>query len=311
MDTYSLTQGQDTALPRNISNSEVMAWLTCQRKYYYAFDLDLEPKGSDTGLMYGTALNRGTIVHEALANYYSVLADTQPNKNYLLAEGAAMSYLTSMMDKVYDETFIMEIMQLVRRYFEYAKRIQDNWKILAVEEKYEIPVNVDYTFTMRLDLLVNINGEIVIVDHKTVYDFWHDDDLKMNPQMPKYIGALRFNGMLVQRAIVNQIRTRTKKSPMTDDELFRECSITPSNTKIRNILTEQFTASDEILKHRALSLEDRSKHVKRTMGKMTCGHCSMLSLCHSELEGQSIEHDIAMNFKQNTYSAANQLDEIL
>lgn len=299
-------QVDDPNMPRNISNSEVSAWLACQRKYYYTFDLNLEP------VKLGTALSRGVLGHEALAEYYTVLQEHagQPGV-YEEARRAARRVLTTALASAssYDDEMVGGLAALLDRYFEYAERTQRDWKILAVEKKYDIPVNEDYAFTMRLDLAARIDGKVTVVDHKFVYDFWSTDDLALNPQIPKYIGALRFNGITVDRGMVNQLRYRMKKAPMTDDELFRYDYMYPTDVEIRTIMREQFRVSQQIVNHRKQGLEERSKNVFRVMNKMGCKNCSVLSLCKAELMGNDITYDIQNNYQQNSYSDRNQIDE--
>jgi predicted RecB family nuclease len=64
----------------------------------------------------------------------------------------------------------------------------------------------------------------------------------------------------------------------------------------------QIIASERILERHEMPVEEYGKTALRTMGKMTCDHCSFVPLCSAELDG---EEDIALlvltEYKPNTY----------
>lgn len=275
----------ETDLARTVSNSEVSTFTQCQRKHYYAHILNLEPKVT------GLSLSRGIIGHEALAAYY------ENDRNPKAAHSVITKYLN---DSNADGTMLMELKVLLNRYFEYYGN--EDFETLAVEKVYEVPVNDDYLYGMRLDLLKRLkDGRIVVVDHKFVYDFYTQDVVDMNAQLPKYIGTVRFNGIRADMGELNQVRYRMKKSGNTDEELFKRTPVTPTNHAIRETMREQFKVSERILERRALPPDERSSESVRTMNQMTCKNCSFLPLCLAELNGTDITNLIAQDYQPNSY----------
>lgn len=278
------------SLTRRISNSEASAYLQCERKWYYGYHQNLQPISSST------ALSRGVIGHEALAEYYQVLMDDPGN--FVQAERESNSKIFEyIMQDGADVEMLTALNGLLQRYYAIARG--DGWEILAVEKSYDIEVNDEFGYVMRLDLLAGIKGQTVLVDHKIVYAFHDANALDMNCQMPKYMGALRANGETVDYAILNQIRHRQKKGGNTDEETFQRVVLRPSGIEIRNVLREQFKASAQIVQlHRN---PDAADVVLRTMNNMTCKNCGFANLCKTELMGQDTT-EVMKLYTHNTYN---------
>lgn len=296
MSEHTLTNLGDATM-RRISNSEVSTWLSCQRKYYYEFDLNLEPNQQ------GSALSRGVLFHDVLAIYYSALKDgIKHDDAVIVARRHLQSYLANTSFAM--ET-VTEVDRLLHGYWNFYKGDPD-WEILDVERGYDLALTNEYEYSLRFDLLIRNRktGEIILVDHKTAYDFWSEDDLALSPQFPKYIGSLRANGVHVDKAILNQVRTRSIKNP-SPEQLFRRTVDKPSLAKIQNAMREQVIVSEQIVKHRSLPLEVRAANSVRTLNKQVCKYCDAKPLCMSEYDGGDVTHMIANDFKQRTYGYNN------
>jgi hypothetical protein len=287
---------------RKVSNSEVVAFNTCERKYYYQYDLNLEPKTPSTSIY------RGTVGHACLEAYYLTLQGLFPGQKtpeiYARAERAGMMVLTNKIDgaDLNQSQALMELRILIGDYFRYAKRTQHDWLILQVEQFYDLDLTEDFSYSLRLDLVARIDGMVTIIDHKFVYNFWSQDDLDLSPQLPKYTAALRAHGIRVDRCLVNQIRTRIRQSkPYEDHEKFKYSYSVPNDQEIQNHLIEQIKVSRRVVDHRALPIEVRAREVTRTLSQMVCRMCSVRNLCIMELKGISVENDIKIDFQQNTY----------
>ncbi len=272
-----------------ISNSEVSTFLKCERRHHYAHTLNIRPK------RYGDSLSRGIIGHDALAAYYMVLQE-RPN-DYDAARTAAFDTMVPYIESgKADGTLIGPLAQLLREYFEHYEN-RDSFKIVAVEKSLKIPLGGDdFDYGMRLDLLVEMtegkyHGELILMDHKFVYNFWSEDQMMLNSQIPKYIGTLRANNVPVKRAFINQLRWREVKS---NPERFRRETITPTDTEILNIMMEQYEASQQILNmdHKPL----------RTIDSMTCRNCPYIVLCRQELIGSDPKLLIETEFERNDYN---------
>jgi hypothetical protein len=288
-----MTSEESASNVRRISNSEVATWLACQRKYYYEFDLALEP------LKVGTALNRGIILHDILAKYYEGLKNGLPHSVAMSDARARLS--TYMAAPNADIEVVMEVDRLLQGYWAHYQGDPD-WEILQVESGHDLAMTDAYEYSLRLDLLVRerSTGKTILVDHKTCYNFWTEDEMDLNPQFPKYIGALRSNGVTVDKAILNQIRTRVIKNP-SSDQLFRRAPYTPSRAKVANALREQVIASQQIVRHREQPLDVRANMALRVLNKQVCQYCDSKPLCLSEYDGGDITHMIATDYKPRTY----------
>lgn len=279
---------------RRISNSELATWTTCQRKYYYEFDLGLEPRVT------GGALGRGVLLHSTLAEYYERLKAKATHEDAV--KDARSHLLAAMQSNEYAIDTVTEVDRLLKGYWDYYQGDWD-WEILEVEKSYDLNMEEGlYDYSLRLDLLVRVRstGAVVLVDHKTAYNFWSQDDLSLNPQFPKYLGTLRANGVHVDYALLNQIRTRSLKNPDYSD-LFQRTECRPSRAKVGNSLREQVIGSRQIVEHRNKPLALRESSVVRVLNKQVCGWCSVKELCLSEFDGGDISTAIQANFKPRTY----------
>ncbi len=268
---------------RNISNSEVATWLTCRRKYYYEFDLNLQPN------IQGTALSRGILLHEILAHYYEALKKWDGGASGLVAPGnkrhdqavkvarAALAQFMGAADQFAIET-VMEVDRLLAGYWAFYQG-NPEWEIIEVEKQYNLSITGEYTYSMRLDLLVRerSTGDLAIVDHKTTYDFWQPEDIELSGQFPKYIAALRANGIMVNKVLINQIRTRKIKSTSPAD-LFRVATFKPSQAKLANAMREHIISSEEVIKHKAQTIEAREANATRILRKDVCKFCDVRPL---------------------------------
>lgn len=274
---------------RRISNSEASAFLQCERKWYYQYALNLEP------IKHSESLSRGVIGHECLAVYYEHLL-VNP-EDFATAEQKAQENLFKYFQTEFETEMLSNLLKLLQRYFSVCRDY--GWKILQVERLLSVPVNDDYEYVMRLDLLVRLrDGRVALVDHKFVYDFYPQDVIDMNVQLPKYMGALAYNDTPVDVAILNQLRHRLKKGTMTDDELFRQSQIKPTGKRIQNIMREQFRASDQIVN--LLNMPDKGESVVlRTQNQMNCKNCPMMILCSADLDGSDTTLMKQIEFRQN------------
>lgn len=286
-----MTAQPEVPEPRVISNSEVGNWNSCRAKYRYYHDLKLEPVHKSDSLSLGITL------HNCLENYYRKILQGATRKEAL---DAAFYVIQQVMLK--DAVIAQRAYLMLDGYFAVYAEEQRDWKILAVEQDYRIPLTNEYTYVMKLDLLVqDLNDlRIKIVDHKSTYDFWGEDDFALNMQFPKYIGALRFNGIKADEIVVNQLRTRSLKNPKMDD-LFRRTTIKYSDYTIRQALQEQIVASQQIAAYRALPEPLRKQQATRIANRMMCRSCGVKSLCIGEFNGADISYLIEQDYQRNSY----------
>lgn len=299
-------------MSRKVSNSEVITFQTCKHRYFLAHDLNLEPKTP------GPALYRGTVGHSMLEAYYLNFVGLMPGEKtdeiYDRAETAAWrvfgNYLTDA--NLSQDEILLGLRQVMQRYFKYVRFYEDRdtynsnqrgWIILQVEKYYELDLTTDYTYVARLDLVARIDGRVVIVDHKFVYNFWSQDSLDLSPQLPKYMGIMRNNGITVDEVMVNQIRYRPKVRPpfYTDKEMFKYSFYVPTSGEIHNHLKEQVIISNDVVAWREKTMEEKAYAATRVLNDMVCKGCPVKSLCIMGLKGIDIKNEIAAAYQPNTY----------
>lgn len=287
---------------RIISNSEVDAWLTCENKHKFGFLWNKEPKKKSR------ALNIGIIGHEITAEYYrGIKAGLSKQEAYQ----EAMKLLTPyMMDAdTQDEIDTIAVLQaLISRYVE-QDTLAEFTEILEVEKDFYLPINQDFWYGMRLDLLVRSisgasAGNIYLVDHKFTYDFNSFDDLKLNAQMPKYIGTLRNAGVPVEDGWLNQFRTRFPAHLIgnkSNADLFQRAPVGVKPERIRSAFTQQLIASERIMARRALPTELQDLEALPVMNRMVCRNCPFTLPCTMSQEGVDIKPLMIAKYQDRTY----------
>lgn len=293
---------------RKISNSEVGTWLSCRRKYYYRFDLLLEPK------KLSHSLQRGILFHLAMEKFNIKFMETKDFK-FAQSWGEQIIQDQFLNYETYDTEVAVDCLRIYNIYMQILEQRIDEWEILEAEQQHDLPINDSYSMPIKLDLLVRerSTGDIALVDYKTCYDFWSDDQIALSAQAPKYIAALRNAGIKVDKLLLEQIRYRKIKEP-TQDQLFRRTPIKPGTAKIRNVMQDHITASNSISQYRALPDAQRNELATRVLNPMLCKSCEVRDLCKSELDGGDIGYAIQVGYKKNTYDynqiAPNVLEEL-
>lgn len=284
-----------------ISNTEVSTFNTCERRWFYAHYIRLMP------IKFSQSLSRGLLGHEALAAYYNTLLQGGSEEEAKKASTTVLMVEAIRSDS--DMEMIDHLRLLLNRYYQWAKEFINSFEIIEVEKSYILPLTSQYAYGMRLDLLAKMMnpgkycGEVCVIDHKFTYDFWKLDDLRINPQIPKYIGVLRTLGHPeVNYGFLNQLRYRHKLVDKREPEdLFQRDPIEPSARKVRSIFTEQIKASERIIKFYEMSPEQAEDSVLRSMNKMNCKNCPFLDLCVADLEGSDTTLMKQTWFMPNTY----------
>lgn len=266
-----------TELPPNaiiISISQADSFNTCERKWMFGYVFE---KQSDR---MSRSLSIGVIGHEILAAYYKARKDGLSEFDAMQEGMKKLStYFTE--GKVDPEVLGM-VHGLVSRYVEQVDHL-GNLEILEVEEDFFIPVNEQFWYGMRIDLLVKDSRDRVrLIDHKFTYDFYNADALQLNSQMPKYVAGLRFSGYPVVEAYLNQLRTRFKAhllSNKSNEDLYQLSPVGITQERLQNGLEHQLIASERIVQRRSLPLELIAKESLPIQNQMICKNCPFKEPC--------------------------------
>jgi CRISPR/Cas system-associated exonuclease Cas4 (RecB family) len=287
----------------SVSHSEVDSYLLCRRKHYYGYGLSLERISTSHSLATGTA------GHRVLEGFYKYVMDngtdaaTQSeafDQGVVLAEHLFQEIVeegyedapnrASLHDMLFHEEW---------GYFANEFIVRNGWKVLAVEKEfslvYDDETNSSYPFVVDM-IVEDKNGDIVVIDHKFVYDFYTPSQTDLQPQIPKYIGALRAMDYAVAYGAYNMVRTRKLKTP-TADSMQYFMMLKPNTDRVLNTFMEQLGVAAEIQALKELTIEEQNKRAYRTANKMVCQSCSFRDICSTELIGGNTELMLKTEYK--------------
>lgn len=274
---------------RIISGSQADSFNLCLRNWMFSYMFKKQAK------TLSRSLSLGIVVHDLLAVFYQGIKDGFSIRD---AEQLAMKRLTVMFEKSeYPFDILAMAHVLVSRYIAQDTIVTSS-NILEVETDFFLPINKDYWYGMRLDLLVEATkgrqaGSILLIDHKTTYDFYTPQALLLNPQLPKYVIPVRYAGYHVTEAYINQIRTRFKTpelvSKKSNDDLFKRSPVGITNNRVKNALKHHMITSKRILDMSALPLTVLEDECVPTQNQMICKNCPFKEPCIRMEDGMSAE----------------------
>lgn len=263
----------------SVSHSEVDSYLLCRRKHYYGYGLSLQRVRESSSLAMGSA------GHKVLETYYaSILAGGSLSDAQTAAEDIATKLRAEVEIPANRANIFDTIFEL---YLPNEPLVAKGWTILAVEKdfnlEYDEEQKLSYPFVVDV-IAKNPDGEVVVIDHKFVYDFYTYEASIMQPQIPKYIGALRALGHKVQYGAYNMVRTRKLKES-TFDSMVGWLDVKPEAPRVQQVFREQIAVAGEIQQLKSLDTEQQSEQAYRVANKMVCQSCSFLDICRTELVG--------------------------
>lgn len=271
----------------SVSHSEVDSYLLCRRKHYYGYTKSLQRVTESSSLAMGSA------GHKVLEVFYTTILEAGTT---IQAQQAAVSKalqaaeqeMSSLAKEVEIPANRANIFSTLRDiYFPNEPFVNEGWLIQGVEKQFNLeydPENqLQYPFVVDL-IVVSPEGKTVVVDHKFVYDFYNYEASIMQPQIPKYVGALRALNYKIDYGMYNMIRTRKMKET-NFDTMCSLLDVKPEPARVKQVFMEQIAVANEIQAVKKMSDEDQDAHAFRVANKMVCQSCSFLSLCRTELTG--------------------------
>lgn len=279
----------------SVSHSEVDSYLLCRRKHYYGYGLSLERVTQSNSLATGVA------GHKILEEFYKYILN-----NGITAEEQAEAFDEAVLVAIqtYDDLVAEGYEDADRRarlgdilfheeygYFANEFFVKHGWRILAVEAEYNLTYDdeTEASYPFVVDMIVqDTESNYVVVDHKFVYDFYTPAQTDLQPQIPKYIGALRALGHEVSYGAYNMLRTRKLKEPTPESNNYLMI-LKPNSARVVNTFMEQLGVAAEIQALKELPIEEQNKRAYRTANKMVCQSCSFRDLCSTELMDGNVE----------------------
>lgn len=274
-----------------VPQSEADTFLTCERKHYYAFGEKLMSKSL------GIGLNRGSMGHSAFEIYYTVWMQT---RDIAVARGAVRNFfeneittrgVSASMDMV------IPLMQLISAYLDHYENEFDEWEILAVEKEFATG-----NFPFKPDLIKRhkYSGQVVVVDHKFLYNFYQLKDIQLFPQLVKYAGYLNSMGLKVDSAEYNMIRHRDNAK-----EKFKRLPFKIPKPRTERYMYEQAVVTERInARKHLIPLETWKDIALRTANSFNCtnGRCPFVDICQADLDNAPGRDLLVSSFyTENTY----------
>jgi hypothetical protein len=271
----------------SVSHSEVDSYLLCRRKHYYGYTKSLQRVNESSSLAMGSA------GHKVLEVFYTTIleagttlaAQSAAFDKALLAAKSEMDGLAKEVEIPANRANIFSTLSDI--YFPNEPFVNEGWLIQGVEKQFNLeydPENqLQYPFVVDL-IVVSPEGKTVVVDHKFVYDFYNYEASIMQPQIPKYVGALRALNYKIDYGMYNMIRTRKMKET-TYDTMCSLLDVKPEPARVKQVFMEQIGVANEIQAIKKMSEDEQESRAFRVANKMVCQSCSFLSLCRTELTG--------------------------
>lgn len=300
----------------NISNSEVVTFQTCQRRHYYHFALEIEPK------ILSLPLERGITGHKAKEFFYKARIEGKSKEECIQV---AIDHIISRQVKLLSAglgddrqkgylTMYTKLMSLVKNHCEYYW--DENIIPLEVEQMHIVPLTSDINLGMRVDLFGQYTkypnkGDYVVIDWKFRFNFPSRDIVELNGQLPKYIWALNEQGIIVTKGMLDILRYRSIIGEAPKDIYKRELIKVKSSVRDR-IITDHIRVAERIVEKKKLPVAQYGKEAERTQNEIVCKYCPFKSICILELNGQDPTLEISTNYEPSTYGYdINTLEELL
>lgn len=330
-----------------ISHSRVENFLSCERKDYYGYHLGLKRKKE------GVALGLGNAVHSCTqALYDKILELGKTAKQQRAAWGQGVAALWARYHELVANGWNDEdpkrwtLEEILKHYLANEGLVLAGYRILAVEKEFHVRWSDDSTILFRVDLIVaDPGGRVLVVDTKTVWDFFTETELRLLPQLAKYAGMLRFLGYKVHGGMYNQIRSRRLNggkmlkpeliakleevggvttgtvlelqarleargiehtTPPESSQLYRLAPVPLTDVRVRRALEEQFETAGRILGRTQLTAEQYDKQAVRAVSRVTCKSCPFKELCPAELNGE----DTRLIMETFTYRDPRELPDL-
>jgi hypothetical protein len=293
-----------------ISHSEVESYLSCQRKHFYAFgDSTFGDQAGLEPTSFSDSLFRGIIGHEVLSVFYSRIKEGDSVESAGERSFETLRAIGARPDVLTHPSHLKIVIDLAGRILprfyanEAVQALNQGWFPVHVEETFRLRFEIGdktYVYPFRPDVIMrDAAGNLWVWDHKFVYNFYTDDQIKLLPQIPKYVGALRAcTDLYIKGGFYNQLRWREVKDLNAH---VRHDKFVPSDTRIKNAFRQQYRVMGKIAALKSQATAEWEENVDAVLSTMVCKSCSFKHLCAADLDGQDTKLMKLTEFRGNTY----------
>jgi len=254
------------------------------------------------------ALTRGIIGHAVMRDYWLGL---QAGEDYdVLTERLLEKIFPTVMsfDVFQPVDLAADLVRLLSDYFAVNRERDLLFDVIEVEKEYRIPIGNDFFIHMYVDLIARVPGYsgVSVLDHKFMYDFLSEDDKNLQPQLPRYIGALMADGYVIKNALYHELRYRvTNEGKINPSTYFRLSPVHITRERVERSMLEFIAEGEEAAGYKQLSEEDWNFKARRAATKNNCRSCSFTQICTAELQGQETELMLSHVYQPRKHRDAN------
>ena len=273
-----------------ISHSEAETFTLCERKHYYSFGEKISrTKKPD-------ALTRGQLGHKLMQAFFTNYRDTHDFDvafEEMVKKSAELFTADNAKNLVY-------LLQTIQGFFNHHRQRIERWTVVHVEETFRLELQ-DFIYAFTPDIIVEENGQLVVVDWKFVYDFYDQEFIDMAPQIPRYVGALRALGIHVSHGWYAFLRYRNIKEDGEGNRFkLQECK--PNGARVQNSFKDLILSVKPISLQKELNLIQWKDNSRRTADQKICSKmCDFKQLCSAELNGSDGILIRQMSYEKSDY----------
>lgn len=307
---------------RYLSYSEIRSWTTCRMQWYFAHQLRLARRVSRPKPQLGTCCHIGIAAHLQQQDWVAAMDEWYGTQLSNLFDEEIVE-----LDRILEDSKV-----IVGRYIKKYASDESTYKVLAVEQKFKIPMSGSIMgepicLVGTWDGIVENreNGSVWLLEHKFPGQLRSEDSLLLDAQIGIYQFAANKKGLPVVGTIFDQALGKAPVQPArlkdgsfnrarvsTDWETYRSCLVeagyNPADyaemeakldvefyrrTLIYRPPVEQKIFAEE-LKRRIWAMNN--KHIFRTESIFNCGACSYRELCIESLKGRDITDIVEHEF---------------
>lgn len=197
----------------------------CEMQYSYRYDQGLKARLKKTGLY------RGDWIHQLLEEYRH---KRDWEKKFKELKRTSWMPLFDEEKEMYGEKFPDQIYDLFGHYVEHWKDNDKNWRVIQVEQDFEMMTKLGFPVRWKSDYIVRDGKSIVLVENKNLKRLPTSEERILSPQVHSYCWLLSKlpQPILVNRILWDYIRTE----PVTVPQLKKNGDISK-----RKIETDQRT----------------------------------------------------------------------
>ena len=242
-----------SAEPIVVSWSEIDTFRQCPHKHRLGYQERWTSQGSSP------ALTRGIMWHALLEYHYKSLQECPGD----LERAGRVAWEFALRDPraVQDQEVLDLLMWMYTGYVEQWGADPD-WEILAVEERYHVPLltasgqRSRFVLKMGIDLAVkdrSMRNRIFLVDHKTGANLPAQKELDLADQFSTYMWGLRRSGMDVFGAMWNGARTKRNIKPMAPTDRFARPLLARTDYELDTVAREAYATARTMYSPRNLA----------------------------------------------------------